>query len=311
VIRLLASELLRARSRRLLWVAVVAIALGIVVGMSIAVANTDRPTQEQLDRAQRLYERDLRQCLDGQWFPPDEPLPEGYTSLEEFCNDQVTPQSYLSGVMELSQLPELLRGTSTVVLLLAALLGASLVGAEWSAGSMATVLAWEPRRIRLFAVRAAVVVVVAVAMAVFASVLLGLTYRLGVSLKGVTTGADDWLGQTGGVIGRIAVLAAIWSLFAYATTMIARSTAGGLGILFVELVVIEGFLRGLRPSIERWVLVQNATSWVSDQPFAIINQQTRQVISYVSPTAALVTLLVYAGIGLVLAAAWFRTRDVT
>ena len=47
-----------------------------------------------------------------------------------------------------------------MVVLLGVLLGATLAGADWTAGTMGTLLTWEPRRVRVHLVRVLVTVVV-------------------------------------------------------------------------------------------------------------------------------------------------------
>ena len=53
-----------------------------------------------------------------------------------------------------SEVEEILMGTAFIVILIGAVVGATLGGADWSAGSMATLLVWEPRRLRVLAARA-------------------------------------------------------------------------------------------------------------------------------------------------------------
>lgn len=254
MIELASSELLRIRSRRLVWVVTIGSTAGIVIGMAIALANSGAP----------------------------------------------------GAGLRLSGLNGLIQGLATLTALVGVVIGASLVGADWSTGSMATLLAWEPRRLAVFAVRA---VLTAITVFVVAVVLLGLfavLFRLGVLVRGTTAGSHGWLGDVAGSILRVGAVAALFGLFAHTMASIGRSTAGGLGIMLGELVLVEGFLRGFRPSVERWLALPNAIVVVSGEP----------QIGFVGPEPisvgqAVVTLAAYVALALVVAGAAFRGRDVT
>ena len=79
----------------------------------------------------------------------------GRTTTETFFNENgtVTTQRVVD-VFFLTNLTEVVRGLSPLGVVLAGVLGATFVGAEWHTGSMATTLTWEPRRIRLWAGKA-------------------------------------------------------------------------------------------------------------------------------------------------------------
>ena len=83
--------------------------------------------------------------------------------------------------LRLTDLNGLIQGMSTLVGLLGVVLGASLVGADWSAGSMATLLTWEPRRLAVFAVRAALVTLTVFVVAVALLTFLAVCFRVGVA----------------------------------------------------------------------------------------------------------------------------------
>jgi hypothetical protein len=254
VIRLASSELLRIRSRRLVWIVTTGAALGTLVGMTIAVANADPP----------------------------------------------------GAGLRLSGLNGLIQGLATLTALVGVVIGASLAGADWSSGSMATLFTWEPRRLAVFAVRTALTALAVFVVAVALLGLVALLFRLGVVLNGTTAGARGWFGDVARSIVRVGTVAALFGLFAHAMASIGRSTAAGLGIMLGELVLVEGFLRGVRPSVERWLALPNAVTVVSGEP----------QLGFFGPDPfsvgqATVTLGAYAALGLLLAGAVLRARDVT
>ena len=148
MIRLLSSELLRARSRKLVKVLLIVGLIGIVVGVTIGAFNSSKPTAAALAKAERQRAGDFQRCVSR----PVPGLAPGQvvvgTSLAEVCT--VPLRTYLSGsTFDVNDIGELLRGTSINIIVIGWLVGASLAGAEWAAGTMTTLLAWEPRRIRV------------------------------------------------------------------------------------------------------------------------------------------------------------------
>jgi ABC-2 type transport system permease protein len=312
VIRLFTSELLRAVSRRLVRFLLAVALLGTLAGMILATVNSDRLTEADLRRGERQYQRDLERCKAGDFGVGPQELEElGYEDLEAYCEDSVRPENYqyVDG-LKTSGIDEGLQGTAPILMMLAVVLGASLVGADWSSGSMATLLTWEPRRIRVFLVRALVIAIVVFLFVVVVDTVLVVLWRGGVALRG-TADASDWLSPAVETIGRVGILAVIWASFAYAAAAFTRSTAGGVFVLVGELILVEAVLRGFRPSVERWVLVQNATVFVTDQVTVLFDQNTGDAVGTMTPTMGLTTLVVYALVALAVALILTYRRDVT
>ena len=96
--------------------------------------------------------------------------------------------------MQLRDLPEILQGISTFVILLGALLGASLGGADWTSDTITTLLTWEPRRIKVLLTRAAVVILFAFVITVGLQAIFAAVFWLGASTRGTTafTPSDAW-----------------------------------------------------------------------------------------------------------------------
>lgn len=309
MIGLVRSEALRIRSRRAVWVLVLVAAAGITLGIAIGTVNSHPPSATQDARAQRLYERELEACLSGSYgdVPPEFP------DLEAFCDEVVRPDMFRSSQgLRLSGLVGLIQGMATLTALVGVVIAASLIGADWSAGSMATLLTWEPRRLAVLLVRAVLVALTVFAISVVLLAYFALLFRVGVALRGTTAGADGWLGEVAGSIVRVGLVAALYGTFTFALASIGRSTAAGLGIMLGELVLVEGFLRGFRPSIEVWLSITNAVAIVSGEAQRVggggLFGESMQVLTV---GRAVLTLSCYVLAALVVAAAVFRRRDVT
>ena len=183
--------------------------------------------------------------------------------------------------------------------------GATVVGGEWRAGTVTTVLTWEPRRLRLHAARTS-----------SAAILLRSSSRSGsrscslasflpaVFLNGTTEGADVsfWTALVVVMI-RTSVLSAGAAVLAIALATVGRNTAFALITMFTWLIVVEGLIRGLKPSLSEWLWAENigtVMTWAQlDEP-----NVSR------GPVIASATLIVYCATIVGLAAASFQRRDI-
>ncbi|MGH2635939.1 MAG: ABC transporter permease [Actinomycetota bacterium] len=204
----------------------------------------------------------------------------------------------------LPDLAPILEGTSFLFVIGGWLIGSSFVGAEWQAGTMTTLLTWEPRRLRVLVAKAlacavGVAVVVVVLQAVFGSIL-----ALVASTRGSTAGVDDeFLRSVVWLALRISAVSAIGALLGLAIAMVARNTGASIGIGFAYLAVVEGIMRGLRPGWAPWLIGDNANVLVlgRDATFPPIGRSAAE--------AALVLALYVLGF-IAVAAVSFRARDV-
>lgn len=319
MIPLIRSEALRARSRRIVWVLLATAILGMLVGVVIAAVNADRPSEEEIARGEQRYERQLAECMAGGYFGPDE-VPPG-RSLEEVCEENVRPEFFVpTSNAHLADLPEIIEGASVMLSLVGIVLGASLAGADWSTASMTTVLTWEPRRLRVWLVRAGIAVVVVAVAIVVLLVVFTVMWTAASKLRG-TSGIDGgFVGDVLDISWRVTVIAAVFGLVAHAVASVGRSTIAGVGIIFGYAVIFEGFVAGLAPSVLPRLLVRAATVVVSDRP--LIDPRGSATFDAEGPlidssrgvlldvTGAWIVLAVWIAVLSGLAIAAFRARDV-
>lgn len=160
--------------------------------------------------------------------------------------------------------PNAVAGAIVGVAVLGVVLGASAIGAEWSAGTFAGLLTWEPRRLRVLAAKLLALAAVVVAIALAAVAVQLLVYWGIAGTRGTLAGTTSrvvrdvvWRGLRGvGLVGLLTAAAA-------ATAGILRSTAGALGAAAGYLVAFEIFSRNLRPGWTRWLLSSNAGALVN------------------------------------------------
>jgi hypothetical protein len=203
-------------------------------------------------------------------------------------------------------------GTTAPLALAAWVVGASFVGAEWHAGTMAMTLTWEPRRTRLLLAKLVAVVVFAFVATVVAQALLGLALTPG-ALRSppdpllticpdcVSEGAS--LGAAAAIVLRGAALSSVLAALGFALASVGRNTAASVGVGFGYLLVVEGLLAGLVSWLRPVLIAPNAIVFVGGEPLPEVGLR--------SATAAGLLLAAYAVGGVVAAAALFRARDVT
>lgn len=211
--------------------------------------------------------------------------------------------SSLTWSLERALLPDVIRGLSLIAIVLGLVVGASAVGASWQAGTITTLLTWEPRRIRVAIVRAVVVavgvfLVVAVLLAIFIAL-----YWVVTGLRGRVDVPPGWAREVVGTLGRVSALSAAVSVIGGALAMIGRHTAAALGATFVYLALIENVLRGIRPSLG-WFLLGDSIAVVVNGSGLTIGEGVLTI-----PRAA-ATVAAYTLVLLSLAVVWFRVRDV-
>jgi ABC-2 type transport system permease protein len=311
VIGLISSEWLRMRSRRLVKVLAVLALLGIVAAVLIGGVQSRKPSDGDLAGAERRAERAYDECVAQDAYGISEPG----LDVEVFCREQADPSSFLSPTpLQLSEMPEILRGTAFLAILIGLVIGASAVGASWQTGTVTTILSWEPRRMRVLLVR---VTVVAIGVVALVTILLGILTALfwvATSLRGIATTPSGWTRELVGVVARVSALAGAASIIGGAIAMLGRNTAAALGAAFVYLAVLEGIVRGLRPALGRFLLGDSITTVVIGHdrqifdPSAMTSSGTAALT--ITPLRAALVVAVYALGLLALAAASFRARDV-
>ena len=92
MIRLLRSETLRALSRRVVAMLLVAGVILIVVAMVIAAANSHKPSPDEVARAQASSQQQFARCMQGKFSGSQGQVPPGFGSLQEFCTAVSEPE---------------------------------------------------------------------------------------------------------------------------------------------------------------------------------------------------------------------------
>jgi hypothetical protein len=139
-------------------------------------------------------------------------------------------------------------GVGVAMVLVAFVVGASFVGAEFGAGSLSTQLIFEPRRTRVIAVKAIAVGIGLALTAIALLLYLGLLMFAGSELRGIVQGLDStWFTARAGDLARVAGAVALAGIVAYAITVVARRTVAAVAGLLIGQVA-----SGLIGSLKDW-----------------------------------------------------------
>jgi hypothetical protein len=330
---LLRAELHRFVSRRFIrWLLGLAILGYAGLVPLIAYTQFERTTPAVRAEAQREVDRIVAEqnqyraaCLKNP-LPSD--APKGMTP-EEFCGpagnpadlqvDQFLPrQPFVLG--DALQPGALAVGAATAALLF--VIGATWIGAEWSARTMTALLFWETRRLRVLTVKVFVLTLVAGVIGALAqAVWIGSAWAIA-STRGTTSGLPKhFWSDVAALDGRCTLLAVLVALIGFAVAHLVRYTGAALGVGFVYFAIVENAVGGVRPGWQPWLLSTNAAALVLKGgitlavPGTSVDRQSGQVQDYHDVTVSnLHGGLVFGGVtlALLLVGAWlFRRRDLT
>ncbi len=305
MIRLLASEALGFRSRRIVrWLMLIAV-IGIVVVAIIAGSVSHQPTEADLARAQHRYERVIASCVRHDGF--DATIPAG-TTVKQFCRSQYSAADFAPDVgLRLDDLDDLVLAAGFIAVLIGLVIGASMVGAAWQSGTITTTLTWEPRRIRWFVARLVVIAVGSALVALILFVIHAAALGLATVLRGTTATTTPWLADTALTILRVSATAGGMAVIGGAVAMIGRHTAAALGAVFVYVAVLESIVRGLRPAMGRFLLGDNLTTAMTAHTLSV---QQGEASYLLTPQRGAAVIGVYVIVLSAAALVALRVRDV-
>jgi ABC-type transport system involved in multi-copper enzyme maturation permease subunit len=291
MIALLAVEWRRVLARRLVRVSAALAVLAVLTAGAIVFLVSRDTDAASMAQAQAARQVEVQRCIAGQLEGVPADVPPDHRA--EFCEQGFIPP-VPDRRFHYEHLPDILGW----------LLGASLVGAEWHAGTMATLLTWEPRRVRVLVAKLVAAGVLVFALTVVLQLLLGVALLPAGLLRGTTDGIDsDWLRSLSGVGLRVAAVSVVGATMGLSIATIGRNTAAALGIAFGYLAIVENAIRGLRPNWSPWLLGDNVVVVITNQT------QNAPLVGRSAPEAA--ALVACYTLALLTAALFaFRRRDI-
>lgn len=222
------------------------------------------------------------------------------------------------------QLDDYALAVGVATAMLAFLLAATFIGAEWSSKNLIAWLFWEPRRLRVMAAKLLVLASTVLAVAVLAqlawigSAKVLLHYR-GLPVSSLGPQAAHFWSHLVHAQLRAAALVLVTALLGFALASLLRNSAAALGIAFVYFAVVESVVRWLNPDLQPYLLTTNIAAWIADHGITVLGKEaydrqqgfvTAKEI-HVSNLHGGVTLLVVTAVVTAVALAVFARRDLS
>jgi ABC-2 type transport system permease protein len=212
-------------------------------------------------------------------------------------------------------------GGSYLLAFVGFVIGAGFVAAEFSSGSMANWLTFEPRRMRVYASKlaAAGLGLIPVTVALLGLLTAGTWVIVDHFASSAGTTAKLW-GDLGEMAGRSVLLALAAAVTGAAIGVLLRHTAAVLGIAIGYLILVEGVFRQALEGVQPWLLQLNFNGWLlhgtpyyvnrctTDGQGQYMCQGVEKLLTFGHSSAYLGALVVLV-VGL--AALVFRRRDVS
>jgi ABC-type transport system involved in multi-copper enzyme maturation permease subunit len=304
---LAAGELRRVLARRMVRVLALLALAGMALAGILTFVNTEGVSSEEIAARRQAAAARVAACDAGQAPTVDGRVldagpPPGSPQRRQFC--EFAAGRVDDPRFELRSLKGILQGTTAPLVVVAWLIGASVIGSDWQSRTLTTLLTWEPRRTRVLLTKAAACIVVASGFALLVQGLLSAALLPAAYLHGTTAGADgDWFVSVLGVLLRGTGLVAIAAAVGFSVASIGRNTAAALGIGFAYFLVIENVVGSFLEDFRRWLILGNAIVLVSGE------DSGGEVFGRSVVVAAI--YLTAVGVGLLAAATLvFRRRDV-
>ncbi len=199
---------------------------------------------------------------------------------------------------------DVLVSTTVLFILMALIAGASFVGAEYKAGTIGTLLTWEPRRLRVLAAKLAAAAITAALIYIVLQIVISLTLWPVAVMHGTTAGADStFYSGLALFLLRGAAVVAVAAIIGGCIATLGRNTGAALGGLLFYLIGVEYVLLSVKPAWRPWSLIQNFSALVSGAAVGF-NHHVR------SPAAAAVIIGGYVTASVLVTGAVFFRRDI-
>jgi hypothetical protein len=263
------SEVHRFRSRRFIQALLGLAVLGWLAATGIALLNYGEPTtadyavaQERMDQFRDQEDQYREQCArdaENAGQPEEQlcgpPLQESDWRVEDFLD---TAPFDLASAGEAGAM-----GVAAAAAVLAFLMGATWIGAEWSSRSIVALLFWVPNRLKVVGTKIGVLALATLLLGVAAQLSWLLMAWILQSLVGTDRALpDDFWPDLLAEQGRSVLLTVLIGLLGFGLANLIRNTGAALGVGFVYFAIVENAIRIFEPMADRWLLSTNAVALV-------------------------------------------------
>ena len=322
------GRLVRAEFRRLAARRFTRVALGLsLIGYLIAVAmlwNTHSRTSAA-DVAEATAQRDQQIAQDLEQCKLKVPIEQQAMECGMLTPENVPIVYFLdSQPFPPSEVEDFALAVGVATAMLAFLLAATFIGAEWSSKNLIAWLFWEPRRLRVMAAKLLALLSSMLALAALAQLVwlgtakLLLHYR-GEPVSSLGPQAEHFWSHVVNAQLRAALLVLITGLVGFSLASLMRNSAAALGVAFVYFAVVENVIRALNADLQPYLFTTNLAAWISSSGITVYGKSVYNPVEgyatmreiHISNVHGGVVLLVFAGVATVVSLAVFARRDLS
>ena len=325
--RLLLAEFRRLAARRFTKVVIGLGLIGYLIAVGLIWHNYDRTTPA--DIAQATAKRDQQIAQETTYIEQCKssvPIEEQAQQCGVAPTPETLPIDYFLGNQPFSpsEVDDYALAVGVATAMLAFLLAATFIGAEWSSKNLVSWLFWEPRRLRVMAAKLLALLSSALALSALAQLLwLGtakvlLHYR-GLPVSSLGPLAEHFWSHVRNAQLRAALLVLITALVGFSLASLMRNSAAALGVAFVYFAVVENVIRALNPDLQPYLFTTSIAAWIANEGLTVYGKSVyNPAQGYVMPREIHISnihggvmLLVFAGIATLAALAVFSRRDIS
>ncbi len=153
--------------------------------------------------------------------------------------------------------------TAGLLTVFAFVAGATYAGADWAAGTVQTLLTWEPRRVRVIVAKVVGLGLFLVMVGVLLQLALAGVCAVATSRGGTFDGIDgDFWGRLLRADARALSLGVLIGWLSFGIASLTRNTGAALGVGFVYLAILENVLRVFAPWSNRFLIGNAIAVWI-------------------------------------------------
>lgn len=321
--RLLRAEFRRLAARRFTRVALALSLIGYLIAVAMLWKTHSQTTPA--DIAEATAQRDQQIAEEIEYCKSKVPVEQQPMECGMLTPESVPITYFLdSQPFPPSEVEDIALAVGVATAMLAFLLAATFIGAEWSSKNLIAWLFWEPRRLRVMAAKLLALLSSMLALAALAQLVwLGtaklLLHHRGKPVSSLGPQAEHFWSHVVNAQLRAALLVLITGLVAFSLASLMRNSAAALGVAFVYFAVVENVIRAVNADLQPYLFTTNLAAWISSGGITVYGKNVYNLSEgyampneiHISNVHGGVVLLVFAGVATVVSLAVFARRDLS
>ena len=205
------------------------------------VASAKAQAQAEYQRAVQQAEQDIKNCQAAQGTPAASQFPPGCADMYTPTPDDFQAQWFMPPTFDFREnFPDMVTTLGALIALVAFIVGASFVGAEWSSGGMMNLLLWRPQRLTVLGTKLATLLVALTALTVVLTAIWTGVFVLIAEARGSTASMTSGAWQSIGLMElRALALVLVAGAVGFGLASLGRHTAMAPGATIGVVIVFQ------------------------------------------------------------------------